>query len=62
MRNPRVLDSPLDSRTCFVAFVTFVVDFPSESRTSRLHANAGIASRLTIERHWPGVGEPGRWA
>jgi hypothetical protein len=23
--------------------------------------NAGIASRLTIEYHWPGVGEPGRW-
>ena len=22
--------------------------------------NAGIASQLTIERHWPGVGEPGR--
>ena len=24
--------------------------------------NAGIASQLTIEHHWPGVGEPGRWA
>jgi len=24
--------------------------------------NAGIASRLTIERHWPGVGEPERSA
>ena len=24
--------------------------------------SAGIASRLTIEHHWPGVGEPGRWA
>ncbi|MBN9689584.1 MAG: hypothetical protein J0M24_05045 [Verrucomicrobia bacterium] len=24
--------------------------------------NAGIASRLTIEHHWPGVGEPVRWA
>jgi len=23
--------------------------------------NAGIASRLTIEHHWPGVGEPERW-
>jgi hypothetical protein len=22
--------------------------------------NAGIASRLTIEYHWPGVPEPGR--
>jgi hypothetical protein len=22
--------------------------------------NAGIASRLTIEHHWPGVGEPVR--
>ena len=22
--------------------------------------NAGIASRLTIGHHWPGVGEPGR--
>ena len=24
--------------------------------------NAGIASRLTVEHHRPGVGEPGRWA
>ena len=24
--------------------------------------NAGIASRLTIGHHWPGVGEPERWA
>jgi hypothetical protein len=24
--------------------------------------NAGIASQLTVEHHWPGVGEPGRWA
>jgi len=24
--------------------------------------NAGIASRLTIERHWPRVPEPGRSA
>jgi hypothetical protein len=24
--------------------------------------NAGIAFRLPIEHHWPGVGEPGRWA
>ena len=23
--------------------------------------NAGIASWLAIGRHWPGVGEPGRW-
>ena len=23
--------------------------------------NAGIASQLTIEHHWPGVGEPGSW-
>ncbi len=23
--------------------------------------NAGIASRLTIEHAWPGLGEPGRW-
>ncbi len=22
--------------------------------------NAGVASRLTIEHRWPGVGEPGR--
>jgi hypothetical protein len=24
--------------------------------------NAGIASRLAIEHHWPGVGEPEHWA
>ena len=24
--------------------------------------NAGIAPQLTIEHHWPGVGEPGRSA
>jgi hypothetical protein len=24
--------------------------------------NAGIAPQLTIEHHWPGVGEPERWA
>jgi hypothetical protein len=24
--------------------------------------NAGIASGLTLGDHWPGVGEPGRWA
>ena len=24
--------------------------------------NAGIASRLPIEHHWPGVGDPERWA
>ena len=24
--------------------------------------NAGIASRLTIGHHWPGVPEPERWA
>jgi hypothetical protein len=24
--------------------------------------NAGIASRLTIDHHWPGVGEPERYA
>jgi hypothetical protein len=27
----------------------------------RLHANAAIALLFHIDRHWRGVGEPGRW-
>ena len=33
-----------------------------ESANKPAAPNAGIASRLTIEHHWPGVGEPERWA
>jgi hypothetical protein len=33
----------------------------AESPNKPAAPNAGIASRLTIEHRWPGVGEPERW-